>query len=80
MLSFLFSKKDFIIEWASTIILIAGVALTSFNIYPVNLWVSFVGNAGWLLLGWMWKKWSLFIVEAVITAIYIIGLYSLYLG
>jgi hypothetical protein len=80
MIEYVFSKKDSIIEWACTITLIAGVALTSFNIYPANLWVSLVGNLGWLFLGWMWRKWSLFIVEAVISAIYIVGIYNLYLG
>lgn len=80
MIAYIISKRDFIIEWLSTVTLIAGVALTSFNIYPLNLWVSLLGNVGWLLLGWMWKKWSLFIVELVITAIYIVGIYSLYFG
>jgi hypothetical protein len=73
MISYIVSKRDFIIEWLSTATLIAGVALTSFNIYPLNLWVSLVGNAGW-----MWRKWSLFTLEAVISAIYIVGIYSLY--
>jgi hypothetical protein len=78
MISYIISKRDVIIEWLSTVTLIAGVALTSFNVYPLNLWVSLIGNAGWMLLGWMWRKWSLFTLEFVITAIYIVGIYSLY--
>jgi len=70
--------KDFILEWGITIILIIGVALTSFNIFPLNLWISMVGNVGWLYLGYIWRKWSLFVVQLVITAIYIIGLLNLY--
>lgn len=69
--------KDFILEWGITITLIIGVALTSFNIFPLNLWVSMIGNVGWLYLGYIWKKWSLFVVQLVITAIYIVGLISL---
>ena len=69
--------KDFILEWGITITLIIGVALTSFNIFPLNLWVSMIGNVGWLYLGYIWKKWSLFVVQSVITAIYIVGLISL---
>jgi hypothetical protein len=72
-------NRDFVFEWLCTATLIAGVALTSFNIYPLNLWVSLVGNLGWLMLGWMWKKWSLFIVELVISTIYIVGIIDLYL-
>jgi len=70
-------NKDFILEWLITFLLIVGVALTSFNIYPLNLWVSMLGNIGWLYLGYIWKKWSLLVVQLVITAIYIIGLINL---
>jgi hypothetical protein len=69
--------KDAIFEWGITVILIAGVALTSFNIFPLNLWVSLIGNVGWLYLGYVWRKWSLLVVQLVITAIYIVGLISI---
>lgn len=68
---------EFWFEWICTVVLIVGVALTSFNIYPLNIWLSFLGNLGWMILGYMWRKWSLFIVEAIIVAIYIGGLYNI---
>jgi len=67
-------NKDFTLEWGITATLIVGVALTSFNIHPFNLWISLVGNLGWLYLGWIWKKWSLFFVQGVITLIYAVGI------
>jgi hypothetical protein len=70
--------RDFILEWGITVTLIVGVALTSFNIYPMNLWVSMIGNFGWLYLGYIWRKWSLFVVQLIITAIYVVGLLNLY--
>ena len=69
----------FVLEWASTIILIVGVILTSYNIYPANVWFSMVGNCGWLLLGWVWRKWSLLTVQVIITIIYIAGIVNVYL-
>ncbi len=72
-----FLTKDFVLEWGITLTLIIGVALTSFNVFPLNLWVSMIGNIGWLYLGYVWKKWSLFVVQLVITAIYFIGIVSL---
>lgn len=63
-------------EWTITAILIIGVALTSYNIYPLNIWLSFIGNLGWMVLGYLWRKWSLFIVELIIVAIYLGGLYN----
>ena len=68
---------QFWFEWTCTAVLIAGVALTAFNIYPLNVWVSLIGNVGWLVLGYLWRKWSLIIVEIIIVAIYLIGVYNI---
>ena len=62
-----------IIEWAATITLILGVALTSFNIYPLNVYVSAIGNFLWLLIALYWKKLSLIIIQVFILLIYIGG-------
>jgi len=61
-------------EWSCTIILLAGVILTSFNIYPTNIWFLLIGNLGWIALGYIWRKWSLIILQVIITLIYIAGL------
>jgi hypothetical protein len=66
------------IEWVSTAILIIGVALTAYNVYPLNIWLSFLGNIGWFVIGWMWKKYSLLTIQVVISIIYILGLMSYY--
>ena len=71
--------KDSIIEWTLTALLITGVTLTSFNIYPMNLWVCLAGNIGWIYLAWIWRKWSLFVVQLIITIIYILGISKVYL-
>ncbi len=68
---------EFWFEWFCTFTLILGVALTSYNIYPLNLWVSMAGNLGWLAIGYIWRKWSLFVVQLIITIIYIAGLYNI---
>ena len=64
-------------EWLCTLVLIIGVALTSYNVYPLNIWLSFLGNLGWMILGYIWRKWSLFVVELIITIIYIAGIYNI---
>ena len=65
-------------EWLCTIVLLAGVALTSFNIFPLNLWVLLVGNLGWVILGVIWRKWSLTVMQIVITLIYVVGIIKVY--
>ena len=67
------------IEVLATGTLIIGVALTSWNIYPANIYMSVVGNFLWLLMGWYWKKWSLIIIEAFILVIYACGMIKYYL-
>ena len=76
-----FNKQtwQFWFEWIATAILIIGVYQSSFNIFPSYLWFSFVGNLCWMVLGIVWKKWSLFVVELIIVGIYFVGLVNEYL-
>ena len=69
-------RLEFILEWSSTALVIVGAILTAWNVYPANLAVQFVGNMGWLAVGYMWRKWSLMTIQAVISVIYIAGLIS----
>jgi len=69
---------EWIAEWGSTLLLLIGVALTAFNIFPLNLWVCLAANFGWAIVGIVWRKWSLLLVQAVVTAIYIVGLVNHY--
>ena len=65
--------SEFFLEWTSTALVILGAVLTSWNIYPMNLAVQFVGNVGWFIVGYMWRKWSLMTIQAIISVIYIVG-------
>ena len=71
-------QVEWCMEWGSTALLLVGVSLTSFNIYPLNLYVCLAANVGWAVMGILWKKWSLLIVQAVVSAIYIFGMVSYY--
>ena len=61
-------------EWACTFILLIGVGLTSFDIFPLNIWFLLIGNLGWIVLGIVWRKTSLIVLQTVITIIYVAGL------
>lgn len=65
---------EFWVEWSATVILIVGVALTAWNIYPLNIYFSLLGNFGWFIIGLMWRKWSLLTIQLVVTVIYVAGL------
>lgn len=62
------------IKWAGTILCLAGIGLTSFNIYPVNIVLSLVGSALWTAAGVIQRDMPLFLVEAVAVGFYLAGL------
>ena len=62
------------IEWAATITLIVAVGLTSWNVYPANIYMSALGNFLWLLMALHWKKWSLITIQVFIIVIYAGGI------
>jgi len=63
-----------IFEWSATAVLMLGVALTAWNIYPLNIYFSLAGNFMWLVVAYIWKKWSLISVQILITILYLSGL------
>lgn len=62
------------IKWAGTILCLAGIGLTSFNIYPLNIVLSLVGSALWTAAGVIQRDMPLFLVEAVAVGFYLAGL------
>lgn len=64
------------VEWIATVCFLISVALTSLNYYPEYLYASLLTNVLWLLVGLVWNKWSLIIVEAVVCIMYIVGIFK----
>jgi uncharacterized protein with PQ loop repeat len=53
------------LKWASSLVLTVGIVLTSYNIYPLNLYVQVVGVFGWLLTGILTKDNPLIFINSV---------------
>jgi hypothetical protein len=64
------------IKWAGTILCLVGIALTSFNIYPMNVFLSLIGSGLWAYAGYLQNDAPLFLVEIVAVALYIAGALS----
>ena len=60
-------------KWFATCLCLVGIALTSFNIYPMNIVLSAVGSAMWAWAGWKQRDNPLLIVEAVAVFFYASG-------
>jgi hypothetical protein len=43
-------------------------------VYPLNIWILMISNVGWVIQAVLWRKTSLFVVQLVITIIYLVGI------
>jgi hypothetical protein len=67
-------KIDVWLKWFATGTLILGAILTTVDIRPLNIWMFNTGNLAWLIVGIMWREWSLVVLNLVLIAIYAYGL------
>ena len=61
-------------KWLGTGLCLTGIALTSLNIYPLNLLFGLIGSFLWTVEGLVARDWALFVVEAVAVAMYLGGI------
>ena len=61
-------------KWVSSLVIIAGMALTASNIYPLNLYMQLVGIIGWLVIAFAWHDRSLIMLNAVAALIFTSGI------
>jgi hypothetical protein len=65
------------IRWSGTVLCLIGIALTSLNIYPLNLFFGLVGSFLWTVQGYLYRDNALLLVELVAVIIYIAGLIAI---
>jgi hypothetical protein len=65
------------VKWAGTFLCLVGIALTSLNIYPLNLFFGFIGSLLWTVVGIRQKDYALFVVEFVAVLMYLYGIIRL---
>ena len=68
------------IKWVSSIFIIIGMALTSANIFPMNIIIHGIGVTGWLVVGMLWHDRALIFLNAVAIFVYATGLLNHYYG
>jgi len=62
-----------VVKWIGTILCLTGICLTSFNVYPLNIFLSLIGSGLWTWAGYMQKDMPLILVEAVAVILYTTG-------
>ena len=66
-------------KWTSSVCLIIGMALTSANLYPLNMYFQLTGIIGWLVVGMLWHDRSLIVLNTVGASLFISGIISSFL-
>ena len=61
-------------KWVSSLLMIAGMALTVSNIYPLNMYMHLAGIIGWLVVSVAWHDRSLIMLNVVAAFIFINGI------
>ena len=61
-------------KWVSSFLIIAGMALTASQIYPLNMCMQLAGVTGWLLVGLARHDRSLITLNAVAAFIFANGI------
>lgn len=64
------------LKWTGTILCLLGIALTSFNVYPLNILFGLVGSALWTYAGYLQRDPPLILVEFVAVLLYAAGMLS----
>ena len=65
-----------LVKWLSTIGIICSMLLTSFNIYPLNLYIAIPATLGWMVVSFVWKETSLIAMNVVALGIYLLGIFN----
>lgn len=69
-----FKKYSKVIGWLANIITVAGVVLSSYDIYPLNIAMLALAGVFWVITGIIWRKPELWTLNAIICVIYLSGL------
>ena len=68
------------LKWASSVFIIIAMALTSANLYPINIVFHLIGVAGWLVVGMLWHDRALIFLNGVAIFVFATGLLNHYYG
>ena len=67
------------LKWVASIILMFGMIATTNDLYPYNMFLQFMGVAGWLWVAIFWNDRALIVLNAVACALFLNGCIALFL-
>jgi hypothetical protein len=70
-----YPRLEFVLKWASTLLVIAGAYCTSVDIVPLNKALLFTSSIGWTATGILWQQPSLWVLNGYLVLVYGYGLF-----
>jgi|TARA_B110000444_G_C18573952_1_gene470744 hypothetical protein len=68
------------IKWVSSVFIIIAMALTSANVFPLNIVFHLLGVTGWLAVGLLWHDRALIFLNGVAIFVFLSGILNHYYG
>ena len=73
--------KDWYVKWASSAIILLAMSLRSTGGFPfADMVLSFIGCAGWISIGIMWKDKAILVLNVVACFILLTGIINNLIG
>lgn len=66
---------DFYIKWLATFVALTHVVLTAHDVAPYYKFSGLLNASLWVLLSFLWKEPSLILLNVIMVAIYVHGLF-----
>ena len=68
------------LKWASTFLVLSGILVAQFNIYPLYIFIHSVGALGWMMSGYLMKDKAVMTNFGLQIPIFAIGYMNYFLG
>ena len=68
------------LKWSSTFLVLTGILIAQFNIYPLYIFIHSVGAIGWMISGYLMKDKAVMTNFGLQLPIFAIGNMNYFLG
>ena len=68
------------LKWGSTFLVLSGILVAQFNIYPLYIFIHSIGALGWMMSGYLMKDKAVMTNFGLQIPIFAIGYMNYFLG
>tara|TARA_Y100000768_G_C23771102_1_gene583334 strand:- start:264 stop:485 length:222 start_codon:yes stop_codon:yes gene_type:complete len=68
------------LKWGSTVLVLSGILVAQFNIYPLYIFIHSIGALGWMMSGYLMRDKAVMTNFGLQIPIFAIGYMNYFLG